>query len=100
MNRQVTAWVLAAMLAASAALIGGCARRENIREDHGEASRAWFQAQSMATEREPAEGLDSEEAALILRSYRSGLGRDGRAQDHSQVLIIEEPRSNARSRGR
>ena len=94
---SLSAWFLSGLLVASAALVGGCSRREHIRADYGEPSRAWFHAQALATEREQATGLDSEEAAMIHRSYRSALGRDGgRAQDQSQVLIIEEPRRNDR----
>jgi hypothetical protein len=97
MNRHVSAWIVAGLLVASSALAGGCARREHIRADYGEPSRAWFQAQARATERDRADGLDSEEAALIHQSYRGVLGRGGaRAQDQSQVLIIEEPSRNDR----
>ena len=99
MNKQVTAFLLSGMLAATAVLFSGCARREHIRDDHGEPSQAWWQAQALATEREQAEGLDSEEAALIHQNYRASLGRDGaRAGQESQVLTIQEPSRNDRSR--
>ena len=97
MKCRVTALVLSSMLVASAALVGGCARREHIRSDYGEPSAVWWQAQAQATERDQARGLDSEEAAMIHGNYRRNIGGGARTQDQSQVLILEEP-GNARSR--
>lgn len=99
MKHVVFASILAGSVFASAALVGGCARREHIRPDHGETSRQWHEAQRAATEVGPASGLDSEEAAAIHESYRRVLTGDAPdTRDDSEILILEEGRDDGRRR--
>lgn len=82
------------------ALLGLCALlaacdREHMSDQHGRRSREFFARQHVyadATAGSP-KGLDSEEAALIQRSYRESLGAEERSApgaDASQVLLLQE----------
>lgn len=92
MRYTAVATTLAAFLLASSALAGGCARREHIRENHGEMSQAWHDMQRRAADDTPATGLDPEEAAAIHERYRRVLSGDApTGPDRSDILILEEP---------
>src|SRR6185503_7214964 len=87
---QTTLWAVLAIGAASFA--AACADREHIRDDYGQHVRAFQNRQrvyAQAATGTPT-GLDSEESAVIHKSYRSGLSgkSGGEARDSSRVLIL------------
>lgn len=87
-NRTRRGATIAAL--ALAAGLAGCARNEHLRADHGIQSRAFFDRQAQAARSGDAQGLDSEEAALIHESYHQSLGkRRARQAEGSQMLILE-----------
>ena len=78
-----------------ASLAGACADREHIRDDYGQHVRAFQNRQrvyAQAAVGAPT-GLDSEESAVIHKSYTTGLsGKAGTAtQNDSRVLILGDP---------
>ena len=86
--------ILMAALASSMLLAGGCAPPIHARPAHGEATRAWFEAQQRAAENEATGTLDSEEAAAIYGVYRRMLRgtSTSRRVDDSPVLLLREGR--------
>lgn len=92
---------VAAALAAIT-LASGCARTMHWRASYGEANRTFFDRQAEAVTGEAPHGLDSEEASIIHRRYREGLGgREAatRADPRSSVMILQED-GDARARGK
>lgn len=79
-------------------LFVACAGREHIREDHGKTSREWHAKQRVHAKgsTDQQSGLDSEEAALIHKQYRSIIGGGSAPQTKSQVLIVDEGPSGGR----
>jgi hypothetical protein len=84
------------LLACVAALLAvACADREHIRDDYGQRVRA-FQSKQRAYARAATgtpTGLDSEEAAIIHKGYRSDLAGkgEGSGREGNRVLILGEP---------
>jgi len=79
--------VCAALLGASA-----CADREHLSDDFGQHSRAFHRKQrvyAQAAQGGPT-GLDSEESAAVLKSYRSGLsgGKGASSKDGGQRVLV------------
>ena len=87
---------LVAAAVVGVALLAGCSRREHIREDHGVQTREFFDRQARAAGSGEAQGLDSEEAALIHESYRQTLGQRSRRTQESPMLILESTNANGR----
>lgn len=101
MTRRISVIVsLSALALASCALLSGCARQQHIRKDFGVKTHEFFRRQQAPSKKAPV-GLDSEEAALIHKSYRMSLGNpSGQAtrDKGSQVLLVQEPRGHGSRR--
>lgn len=87
-------FVIAISLVAGAALAGGCARRAHTSPRFGVQNHAYFDRQAAAAARGTAQGLDSEEAAVIHQRYRETIGKRGAQQQRndprSSVLILDQ----------
>jgi hypothetical protein len=97
MKRMITLLVVLAALP-----LASCGARAHIRANHGVNSANFHARQRVAAE--PASGsplgLDSEEAAIVQRTYRKSIGDPGGTASRepaARVLLIEEP-SNGRAR--
>ena len=97
MKRTITLLAVLAVLPLAA-----CGAREHIRSNHGVNSATFHARQRVAAE--PASGsplgLDSEEAAIVQRTYRKSIGDPSGAASRepaARVLMIEEP-SDGRAR--
>lgn len=87
---------LSIALVASALLATGCARRPHTRTDFGVPNHTFFDRQAQGATRGSAQGLDSEEAAVIHQHYGQTLGKRGvtpRNDPGSSVLILGEDRN-------
>ena len=76
-------------------LLGACAPVEHMRPDFGKLSQAFFQQQRVYPEasKDKPTGLDTEEAAIILKQYRANMGETrAAAQEPAQVLLLKEPK--------
>jgi hypothetical protein len=83
-------------LVAGALLAAGCARRAHTRGDYGVPNHTFFDRQAQGATRGSAQGLDSEEAAVIHQHYGQTLGKKGASQRNdpgSSVLILGEDRN-------
>jgi hypothetical protein len=90
-----------AIAIAAPAFAAACGSREHMRKDHGRARAEFDQRQRIAAE--PAQGaaigLDSEEAGIILKTYRKTIGEKdagGPKEAPPRVLILEEPKDASR----
>lgn len=87
---------LSIAVVAGALLVTGCARRPHTRSDFGVPNHTFFDRQAEGTTRGSAQGLDSEEAAVIHQHYGQTLGKRGatpRNDPGSSVLILGEDRN-------
>lgn len=104
MKRMTKLGTLTTCLVFAAALAtGGCGFREHTRDNHGKNTRAFFSAQQAKAKQGKTTGLDSEEAALVHKSYRKVLDPSGgEAPPESKVLIVDGDSlpGARRSRGR
>lgn len=94
-SRFVVAAVAVTLVTAALA----CQRREHTRSGFGLANRAFFDRQAKAAGSGSAQGLDSEESALIHQRYRANLGSQRSTlapnDPRSSVMILQEERRDA-----
>lgn len=102
MNRAPTESSLFVVTVCAFALLGAaCADREHIRDDYGQRVRTFPAMQrvyAQAAVGTPT-GLDSEESAVIHKSYRAGLSGKaggGGAREGSRVLILGDAANERR----
>ncbi len=70
-----------------------CVGDRSMTRDFGSANAAWRERQRMNREiSQPVSGLDSEEAAIIAKSYRRSLDPKGGKADgqQPQVMILQQ----------
>ncbi|MBC8131550.1 MAG: hypothetical protein H7X95_01110 [Deltaproteobacteria bacterium] len=78
---------------------GGCADRTYLTKSHGRANSQAFGRQAVAPKPrlkvsgpDATEGLDSQEASAVARSYRDSLsGKEGAAAPGGQAMVITNP---------
>jgi hypothetical protein len=89
-------WAWAGPLVLAALWTGGCADRTYLTKSHGRAYSEAFGRQAVNPEPRPrstradaTQGLDSQEAAAVAKSYRRSLsGREGSADTATQPMVI------------
>ncbi|MFH1130745.1 MAG: hypothetical protein V1754_05380 [Pseudomonadota bacterium] len=74
----------------------GCRSREHLRADFAKSNRENFSRQRIHKEaaKESPIGLDSEEAAIVHKTYRKQIGGESAAEPKdspTRVLLLQEP---------
>jgi hypothetical protein len=77
----------------------GCGGRRHLTESHGRAYRETFAKQTVnphagvGDQRKP--GLDSQEAAMVVKNYRKTLERESGGSEEGRGLILVAPQPGA-----
>ena len=70
-----------AVVVAAGILLGGCGSRRHLTESHGRANREAFSRQTVnpkaGTGPQTKSGLDSQEAAIVVKNYQKASAREG-----------------------
>jgi hypothetical protein len=94
-------FLLGFALIASSAVGLGC-HREHLSSNYGLAYAAWFSSQHAASgpanseqAKKIIDSLDAQEAAVVSRSYRRGVGRGEDMNEGGRMLMVSPTRGGA-----
>jgi hypothetical protein len=95
---------LSSLLAVLSLASAGCADRTHLTPTHGRAYRTALERQAANPEAAPGgrgregkqtKGLDSQEAAIVARTYRRNLGPAGTSSAQEQQMLLVAPSREA-----
>ena len=97
---SVLARAASALVMLSVASLTACSDRAHLTKTHGRAYNEAFTRQQTIPDPHPRnpkalQGLDSQEAAVVARTYRRGLSKDGAGDASGTPMVITNPNVGA-----